>query len=399
MKGIEKMKSAGRSWFTGAAIAVLTTLTFLTASGCGEKKPEGLSLNAAIVPGADVTIRVDVASARASAIGKMIEEFQESEGSDAPLPAAVPESETWEKLMKATGLEKDDLTEILATADVGSIDPDALENEEEILKVGGVLAFGLAKPLSREQMKAGFDVLAAEDSDFKVSEITVGGDPAFKLSSAQPDQPEVLCAPAADEKSVFFSLNESSLLGALERAKSGKFEGISSELAGVDEQLAAGSQVRWAFLLSESQRQEIRKKIDELEEQAESEPGAAGMIIGFVKPFREIKSVAMGLLLTKDMGITITGDLGGEEQALQASTIIQTMLLPMAKSALAKESGSQASPAADSLKVESSASTIKISMTLTEEEIRSGMASKDEKQASAEAAPGSSGGGSGRGDL
>lgn len=389
------MKTAGRFRYTGTAIAVLTTLAFLAASGCGEKKVEGPSLNAAIVPGADVTVRVDVASARASAIGKVIEEFQDSEGIDAP----VPESETWEKLMKATGLEKDDLTEILATADVGSIDPEALDNEEEILKVSGVLACGLAKPLSREQMKAGFDVLTAEDPDFKVSEITVGGEPAFKLSSAKPDQPEVFCAPAADEKSVFFSLNESSLVGVLERAKSGKFESISSELTGVDQQLAAGSQIRWAFLLSETQRQEIRAKIDELEEQAQSEPGTAGMIIGFVKPFRDIKSVAMGLLLAKDMGITITGDLGGEEQALQAATILQTMLLPLAKSALAKESGSQASPAADSLKVESSASTIKISMTLTEEEIRSGMTSKMTEQASAEGAPGSYGGESGRGDL
>ena len=282
------------------------------------------------------------------------------------------------------------------TAAVGGIDPDALDNEEEILKVSGVLAFGLAKPLSREQMKSGFDVIAAEDPNFQFSEITVGIEPAFKLSSSQPDQPEVLCALAADGKAVFFSLNESSLLGALERAKNGGVENLSPGIAGVDQQLPAGSQVRWAFLLSEAQRQEIREKIDELEEKAQSEPGAAGMIIGFVKPFRDIKSVAMGILLAKDMGITITSDLGGDEQALQASTIIQTMLLPMAKSALAQN---QASPAADSLKVENSASTLKISMTVTEEDIRNGLASKKANQAAAEPESGSAGGGSDRGDL
>ena len=385
MKGIEKMKSARRLRLAGAATAVLTTLVLFTASGCGEKKPEGPSINAAIVPGADFTVRVDVAAARGSAIGKMLEELQETEGGDAPMAATVPESETLDKLMKATGLEKEDLTEILVTVDAESIDPEALDNEEEILKLSGVLAFGLAKPLSREQMKAGFDVLAAEEAEFKVSEITVGSEAAFKLTSSEPDQPEILCAPAADEKAVFFSLNESSLLGALERAKSGEFESLSPGLAVVDQQLAAGSQVRWAFLLSEPQRQEIREKIDELEEKSQSEPGAAGMIIGFVKPFREIKSVAMGLLLAKDMEITITSDLGGDEQALQASTIIETMLLPMAKSALAQQSGSQASPAAESLKVESSASTLKISMTVTEEDIRSGLASKKAEQASAEA--------------
>lgn len=389
------MKSARIIRLAGAATAVLTTLVLFTASGCGEKKPEGPSINAAIVPGADFTVRIDVAAARGSAIGRMLEELHDTEGSDAP----VPESETLDQLMKATGLGKDDLTEILVTADVESIDPEALDNEEEILKLSGVLAFGLAKPLSREQMKAGFDVLSAEDADFQFSETTVGSEPAFKLSSSEPDQPDVLCAPAADEKAVFFSLNESSLQGALERAKSGEFEILSPGLTVVDQQLAAGSQVRWAFLLSESQRQEIREKVDELEEKSQSEPGAAGMIIGFVKPFRDIKSVAMGLHLAKDMGVTITSDLGGEEQALQAATIIQTMLLPMAKSALAQQSGSQASPAAESLKVENSASTLKISMTVTEEDIRNGLAAKKVEQASAGAETGSAAGVRTGGDL
>jgi hypothetical protein len=390
MRKVRKFPAAG------AAITVLGALLLFTASGCGEKKPEGPSLNAAIVPEADFMVRFDVASARGSAIGKMIEEIQDVEGSAAPLPASLPESETWNKLMEATGLGKDDLTEILMTASVGGIDPDALDNEEEILKVSGVLAFGLAKPLSREQMKAGFDVIAAEDSDFQFSEITVGSEPAFKLSSSQPDQPGVFCAPAADEKAVFFSLNESSLQGALERAKNGEFENLSPGIAGVDQQLPAGSQVRWAFLLSEEQRREIRERIDDLEEKAQSEPGAAGMIIGFVKPFRDIRSVAMGILLANDLEITITSDLGGDEQALQASTIIQTMLLPMAKSALAQD---QASPAADSLKVESSASTLKISMTVTEEDIRSGLASKKAKQAAAEHESGSAEGVRSGGDL
>jgi hypothetical protein len=385
------MKSVRKCRLAGTAVLALGALVLFTASGCGKKKPEGPSLNAAIVSGADLAVRVDIASARGSAIGKMFDEFQDAEKSDAPVPASVPDSERWNKLMEATGLGKDDLTDILITADVENIDPEALDNEEEILKVSGVLAFGLAKPFSREQMKAGFDVLAAEDPDFQVAETTVGSDAAFKLSSSDPEQPAVLCAPAADEKSIFFTLNESSLQGALERAKSGEFESLSPGLVGVDQQLAAGSQVRWAFLLSESQREEIRKKIDELDEQAQSEPGAAGMIIGFVKPFREIKSVAMGLLLANDMKITLTGDLGGDEQALQASTIIQTMLLPLAKSTLAQQSGSKQSSAADSLKVESSASTLKISMTVTEEEIRSGLASKQAKQASAEAGSGAAG--------
>ena len=49
----------------GVVLAVgLGALVLLAASGCGKKKPEGPSLNAAVVPGADFTIRVDIASAR-----------------------------------------------------------------------------------------------------------------------------------------------------------------------------------------------------------------------------------------------------------------------------------------------------------------------------------------------
>jgi hypothetical protein len=177
------------------------------------------------------------------------------------------------------------------------------------------------------------------------------------------------CAPAKDEKTLFFTLNTASLQGALERVKSGTLESLSPDLASVENVLGEGSQIRIAFLLPETQRTKIREKIDELEAKSQEEPGA-GMILGFVKPFRQIKSTAIGILLSNDIGITYSTDLGGEEEALQASTLIETMAFPWIKAGLANMTSPKPSASAESLKIEYDASVIKLSLTLNGEEIR-----------------------------
>ena len=111
----------GKGWFSAVLISI-ASLTLLASLGCGEKA-KGTSLDAAIVPGADFFVRLDVGSARQSAFGKYLEQMQHDLSEEPSSASQWSKFDIGDRLIKATGLKRDDVTAILVSGDVDSVNP------------------------------------------------------------------------------------------------------------------------------------------------------------------------------------------------------------------------------------------------------------------------------------
>ena len=93
------------------------------------------------------------------------------------------------------------------------------------------------------------------------------------------------------------------------------------------------------------------------------------MMEGFIAPFKDLQSIAIGINWDTGMQLEIAGDLGEAQAAAQVSTLLQTMALPMLKRLAAKSAGQMSSTLDDKFKVLAEGTVLRISMSFTGEDL------------------------------
>jgi hypothetical protein len=341
-------------------------------------------LSAAIVPGADFLLQVDFQTIDAASACKGIggDASEEGGGGEVPEPEEAeddePEPLDFEKFLEVTGLVPGDAVALLVAGDVDPLDLEA-EGGPELSSAIGTLAVQLAKPVGSAKLGEGLEA-AAEGRPASVEKLDLDGHPAFLVRTEKEDDEDVYLASAPGDRTLFAAPNAESLKGALARARSGAYAEVPAALETVRRALPEGAQAQVAFLAPQKLRDAIQAQLAE----AQQDPEAA-MTMGFVKPFENLQSLSFGALCGEELHLNLAADLGSPEAAGEVSTLLKTMVLPMAKGAIAETLSRAPAELDDRFEVSSEGPALKIGVRMSGEDVTALRKKREEGEAAAAA--------------
>jgi hypothetical protein len=343
----------------GATVAVVVAFSCVLLMG---RLGRAAKLEAAIVPGADLLLRVDAKRAGDTPIAAVFEQFGKDQ---AAASGMTKQQETFkQKMEQATGLGEKDLVGVLASADIDPLNLMGSDEGPDIEKLVAVLAVQIARPMTMDQLKAGLKVLTTDPTTAVLADVvlvdeSVGGCSVLKISPAATG-PFVYVALSQDGKVVFIAPNVVSMEGVLQRSGRGKIESLASDLAATEKAMPGAPQTRLAFLLPESVRTKMKETMD-----AETDPMAA-MTSMYLKPFAALKSLSLGMEFSDMLSLAVVGSFSAPEDAAQVSGLV-SMVLPMLSG------GKASNPTANMIKklnVKLDGKTLTVSIVLTADEIK-----------------------------
>ena len=342
-----------------AALLLLATVPLLT-PGCGEKAESSVaSLDAAVVPGADFSGRIDYRTARKSPAVNTILRLREEKS---PVAARADEEQARE-FEAAAGFSRDDLLTVLFSGDVDGVDPGNPGKGESYREMNAVLAFAFDRALSREQLDAGLRALFTEDSQSRVEEGEVAGRKVFTVTNDGYSGPMLYAALSRDGRTIFFTPNAPSMEKVCSREEERRVEELPASLERVERFLPPKSQLKTSFVVPEPMRLKIEEELSSLEKDASKNPGM-GMALGLMAPFRKISSLSLGVNFGEGLDFGLSADLEGEGEALQAATIVQTILLPLLKAKLSQQGGAAIDGIEEKISVSSSGPNLHFTVSL-----------------------------------
>lgn len=362
----------------GSVAAVLLGI-LIVGGACGDKKPKVAKgkvkvspIEAAIVPGADLILSFDVRAVQEAAIVKKMEQIQEEAAKKNPLVQL--EAKKKKRFEEAMGLTVDDIISVLVSADIDSLDLSGKNPSPNIEELVGVMALALAKPVSIDKLKAGLKIMAEGNPMVKgtpmakIAEIKLGGTTGLRMTSGATGASNIYVATSTDGKVVYVALTQDSLQQALDRADKGQYEQIPSEVSKIEGALPGGTQMRVVFRAPNALRDRIKKEIADMRRKAGSDPGSA-MALGLIAPFEKIKSLALGVKFDVDAEVCLLGDLGGAQQASQATMVIQSMVIPMMQGMITQGMGGGAPDISKNLKLTSEGSILRLTFRMKESDM------------------------------
>lgn len=349
----------------------------LLAGGCNSSQESASTaehtskpaIDAAIVPNADFIVRIDVNAIRQASIIKQLENAQGN---------SVETQPAYEKFQQATGLSKDDVQAVVISANTTNFDFANGAAQASLPQLTGIAAIELGKSLTTDNLISGLQVLM-DDAQATISRFELEGTQAIRIQSSKPDEPEVYAATSGDAKTVYIALNKASLQATLQRAKKGIMAASRPELQDLSYPAA---QANLAFMAPQGLRDTIQTQ---LAKSQESPQGA--MLSGFIAPFKDLRSVALGINWDTGMQIDLAGDLGAAQAATQVAALLQTMALPMLKSYTARSSGKTSLNLDEQFKVSVTDATLHIGLRFTGENIQAFRKAKDKAKTAALSRP------------
>ncbi|MFC1657543.1 hypothetical protein ACFL2P_03120 [Candidatus Moduliflexota bacterium] len=302
---------------------VLMALSLLMA-GCGEKVEKYGALDAAVVPGADLTVHVDYDSIRKSPAGIAVLRY----GDNGATGVAGEKSEGELQLEKATGLTRESLVALSFSGDLDELDPDSAARDGDLGGLRAATALLFDRALTEKQVEAGLKVLLNDSDGAVVSGLLIEGRRTFTLSRPG-DEPDTLyVALSKDGRAVFLAPNSVSISELFTREESQERSDLPPALESLRGEMGNDVQFRSAFVMPAALRGTLDTKIADLEKGGAGNPGI-GMVLGLAAPFRGLTGLTMGARFTEKIDFSLAADLGGESDALQAAALLQTMVLPV----------------------------------------------------------------------
>jgi hypothetical protein len=342
----------------GSLLFALVLIPVLLA-GCGKKEGGG-GLEAAIVDSADFFCRVDYKSMKGAPMADYLEDL------DGKVNPDDGEKDLLEKLEEVTSIEEANIVGMLVSGSLVGMDFDAENPFESAEDLDIAMSLTLDTSLSEDRFESGLQLLVDESGKVDLHSEKKGDRTIFSVVPRKPGEPTVFSALAGDGKAVYAAFSEKSLAATLAREETGG--NLSSELQAADKILPAGSQVRYAFIMPSVLRDKVAAKIAEMETGAAENP-TLGMLYGFIKPFRNLAAVSLGVSFSEKMDVNLFTDLGTDEDALQAATLIQTMAVPFITAQLAKSGGGAMTDYADRLTVGNDGSNLSLALSLSESDL------------------------------
>lgn len=342
----------------------LPALTFILLCGIALSSPPGCSreggnrtLEAAIVPGADLVGSLDYR--KAAAAPAFVEVSRAGEKRTPTAPSG------WEErvvaLERATGLSRDDVTALRFSADLDTLRLDGKGWQET--EVDALLAVAFDRAVTSVQLRGGLDVLTESMPQRAwVAESTFEDRPGFTVSPSVPGEPALHAALARDGKGVFLSFNARSIGSALRREEGTPAE-LTPAMSKALQFLEEGSQLRTTIVLSNPMRRELDRLVVDAEKKAHKNPGMS-FLLGFMAPFRGLAALSLDTHFDDGISLGLTADLGGEGQALQAAALLQSTVVPMVKARMVRQRGGKLSDFDTKVSVVSRGQELKVTLTL-----------------------------------
>jgi hypothetical protein len=341
-------------------------------------------LEAAIVPDADFLVRVDFQSIAATSACKGFgkqeasdEASGEDDATDEEPESGEPEPLDFERFLEVTGLGPGDAVALLVAGDVDGLDLEA-EGGPDLSDAVGTLAVQIAKPLGSGKLGEGLEA-AAEGRPTTIEKLDLDGHPAFVIRTEKEDDEDVYVASAPGETTLLAAPNAESLRGALARAQEGAYAEVPAALDTVRQALPQGAQAQLAFLAPQKLRDAIQTQLAE----AQEDPQAA-MTVGFIKPFENLQSISFGAMCGEELQLNLAADLGGAEAANEVSTLLKTMVLPMAKGAIAETLKRSPAELDDRFDVSSEGPALKIGVRMSGDDVTALREKREEAAAGAD---------------
>lgn len=325
------------------------------------------AIDAAIVPNADFVVRIDVNTIRQAPIVKQLEIAKGNTVETKP-------ADNYEKFRQTTGLTKDDVQAIVLSANTANFNFANGAAQTSLPQLTGVAAVELDKPLTIDKLIAGLQVLM-DDAQATFSRFELEGTRAVFIQPTKPNEPGAYAATSRDAKTVYIALNKASLQAALQRAKKGVMSANRPELQNLSHPAA---QAKLAFMAPQGLRDTLQAQ---LAKSQESPQGA--MLSSFIAPFKDLRSVALGIHWDTGMQIDIAGDLGSAQAATQVAALIRTMGLPMLKNYTAKSSGKMPFNLDKQFNVSTEDTALRISLRFTGEDIQTYRKAQDKAKTAA----------------
>lgn len=333
------------------------------------------------MPSADMIVTLDMASMRNTPIGKKLKARQEK--MQAANPMAAEQRQLQEKLEELTGLKEEDFVSFVMSMKMGDMDFEQDDPEKVLKDLSLAAAMETRKPLNKEKLKSAATLMMEQSgkSQGKVTAMEIEGRTVLKISDVKLDSQGAKMRPGSEKKTpevslftglsedgkvVYLSFNRDSMEKMIKRVESGGIREVSSPLNKIAANLPEGSQFRMLFLAPDELRKSIQDQIAKTEKQAANKP-QAGMMLGFVKPFRKLQSLGFGMKFSDRMDIAVVTDLGEAEQAQQVAGLLNGMVVPMLSGALQQKSKKAAVDVNEIVSVSAPDTTVRIDISMDED--------------------------------
>lgn len=309
------------------------------------------TLRGGFVPGADMMFYLEAATFANAPIVEKIQAMN-------PDHDATAQEEMAEKFEAATGLAEEDMRDVALTLDLGGIDFDN-PDPDQFDTVSAVMAMGLNKSITLDQVVAGIELLAAENGGADEIDLAKENREGTDLivvtpTTAQDGPKEILAGLSQDGKTVLVTFNLAALTSGLDRITEQKIAKPGPEMEGALRELK-GQPFRVAFVLPEDLKQEIAVG-------AQANPMTASLA--------SLQAVLFGAKAGDDLELNLKLDMGNNQAATQATAMVQGML-PMAAMQL-EAMLPQAANAAQKIKVAAEGNYVSAGIRLTAEDLEGG---------------------------
>jgi len=312
----------------------LTANLMATATICGTALSAYASpQQSAIVPGADIVGTIAIHDLYASPLIK-----NRTDTATHTITRAVAARSA--RLEAATGLTKNDIISALFSCNIDTYDFKAKTKRERVANLNGLIAVQLAKPVSIGKIKQAIKLEYGTEELAGVANITIVGNPGLIIKATKKSDPDIFITITSDKHVLLAALNSASLASALQRAKTGRIIKEPAALARMRESLPPKSQVKVAAIIPAEIRTLINQHSKAMTSQAKQNPGMMA-VAGITQLFQNIKSMSLGAQLTKDLLLTVAGDLGNAQSSQQAAILMKTMVIPMMQATMAQQSPQQ----------------------------------------------------------
>jgi hypothetical protein len=320
----------------------------------------------AIVGGADIIGNIAIQDlGKAPIMSKHLAEIRSEDSRWGPLMAARSA-----RFEAATGLTAKDLLTAAFSLDIDTLAMTAATPREQVRGLSGLLALKLAKPISIAQLKQALKLEYGSQKLAGVSDVSIAGTPGLKIHASTVEDPNVYLTITPNKRTVLIAFNTKSLADGLQRIGARQAYREKDGIVQARKLLPAGSQIQIAGIVPPSLRAKINEYVLSMTKQAAQNPKLA-ITLGFVRLFQGVKNMGMGLQLDAGAQVSLMGTLGSQQEAQQASILLNSMVIPMVHAAMLQQaSPSQPAPKLDGIiNVDAKADVLKIGLRLTEEQM------------------------------
>lgn len=328
-------------------IAVASSIALLTfCAACGRKTAALTADEAAIVPGANLLVSVNMDAMRAAPIharlAKLLEQQKESAAGQREEFEIL--DQLFRELQKSTGLTLADVSRLLFSANLAATDEVDMASAT---MPDAALAIRLSRSLPFAKLEDAMRrALAAmdEDTPMQMKTITHKNTP---LVLVRPDKAEY----TDETKALAIAVGGGDrlvLIAPLRSMREILDRGTVAEPApGLKNltTLAGGAHIQTLFALSD----EMKEMVQEQALEASQGGGMEGMMANAAKT---LEALTLTVTLDTHLRLAVSGVLGSEDAAQELRTALDTMVLPMVKMGLAMATGGKPLPMLETLKAE-----------------------------------------------